>query len=154
MKKSTISATLLICACLQVTVVNHFKFFGIKPDLILVGIVIAGLFGELKFAVALGIAAGAFKDIYGSGAFAANTLLSALWVFLTANLARRISLDINLTRAALVFVIAALNAVAMRILLWCLGTQVAPGIFMRIFFLDSLYTALASLLVFKLLKIR
>jgi cell shape-determining protein MreD len=108
----------------------------------------------LKFALPLSIIAGAFKDIYGAGSFAINPILSGLWSFLVINLARRVSIDINLTRAALIFIIAILNAFAMMIFLWYLGTYVAFGIFMRASFLDSLYTALLSLLVFKILKIK
>lgn len=143
-----------VACMLQVTAVNHFKIFGIKPDLILISIVLVSLFCEWKVAVALSIMCGAFKDIYGAGPFVLNTILSPLWSILVINLARRLSIDINLTRAVLVFIIAVLNAFAIALFLWYMGTAVAFGVFIRTTFLDSLYTALLSLLVFKAFKIR
>ncbi len=154
MKKSLVLATVFLVCLLQLTVVNHFKIFSVKPDLILIGIVTAGLFSDLKFALALSFVAGAFKDIYAGFPFAINAVLMPLWTFLVINLARRVSIDINLTRALLVFVIAALNSLAMTIFFWYVGNYVSFGIFMRILFLGSLYTALVSLLVFKLLKVK
>jgi rod shape-determining protein MreD len=147
-------AAIFVACILQVTAVNHLKIFGIKPDLILIGIVLMSLSCEWKVAVALSIMGGAFKDIYGSGAFVLNTILSPLWSILVINLARRFSIDINLTRAVLVFIIAVLNALAIALFLWYMETAVTFGIFMRITFLDSLYTALLSLLIFKVLRIR
>lgn len=154
MRKSLFLVTVFGAFLLQVTAVNHFKIFGIKPDLILISIVLVSLFCDFKLALPLSIAAGALKDIYGTGTFAVNAILSGLWSFLVMNLSRRVSMDINLTRAVLVFIIAILNALAMAIFLWYLGTAVAFGIFLRASFLDSLYTALLSLLVFKIFKIK
>ncbi len=154
MRKSLFLVTVFGAFLLQVTAVNHFKIFGIKPDLILISIVLVSLFCDFKLALPLSIAAGALKDIYGAGTFAVNAILSGLWSFLVMNLSRRVSMDINLTRAVLVFIIAILNALAMAIFLWYLGTAVAFGIFLRVSFLDSLYTALLSLLVFKIFKIK
>jgi len=154
MRKNPLLATIFVAAVLQVTAVNHFKIFGIKPDLILIGIVLVSLFCDLKLALASSIIAGALKDIYGASAFPINSILSGLWSLLVINLARRVSIDINLTRAVLVFIIAILNAFLMMIFFWYLGTYIAFGILMRIIFLDSLYTALLSLLVFKILKIK
>ncbi|MDD5155703.1 MAG: rod shape-determining protein MreD [Candidatus Omnitrophica bacterium] len=154
MKRSRIFALVLAACILQVSVVNYFKVFGIKPDLILISVVLAGLFCDLKFALAFSIFAGAFKDIYGLGGFGINTILLPLWSILAAYSARRISIDINLTRALLVFVAASLNAIIMTVFLWYTGEPVSFGIFMRIIFLDSLYTALVSLVAFKALKIK
>jgi rod shape-determining protein MreD len=154
MRKSIFAAIVFGAVALQLTVVNHFKIFGIKPDLILISIVLVSLFCDLRFAVTLSIAAGALKDIYGSGPLAVNSILSGLWSFLIINLSRRVSLDIDLIRAALVFVIAVLNSFLMTAILWYLGASVAFGIFMRSTFLDSLYTSLVSLLAFKILKVK
>lgn len=154
MSKRRLLSVILICVILQITVVPYFKIFGIKPDLILISIVIVSLSCDLKLALGLSILAGAFKDIFGANTLAINSLASGLWSFLVIKLSRRIAIDINLSRAGLIFVIAILNAFVMKIFFWYLGTYVPLGIFLRISFLDSLYTSLVSLLVFRVLKIK
>lgn len=154
MSKRRLLSVILICVILQITVVPYFKIFGIKPDLILISIVIVSLSCDLKLALGLSILAGAFKDIFGANTLAINSLASGLWSFLVIKLSRCIAIDINLSRAGLIFVIAILNAFVMRIFFWYLGTYVPLGIFLRISFLDSLYTSLVSLLVFRVLKIK
>jgi rod shape-determining protein MreD len=154
MSKRRLVSLIFICVILQITIVPYFKIFGIKPDLILSSIVIVSLFCDLKLALGLSILAGAFKDIFGANTLAINSLASGAWSLLVIKLSRRIAIDINLSRAGLIFIIAILNAFVMRIFFWYLGTYVPLGIFLRISFLDSLYTALVSLLVFRVLKIK
>jgi len=154
MSKRLLLSFIFICVILQITIIPYFKIFGIKPDLILSSVVIVSLSCDLKLALALSIFAGAFKDIFGANTFAINSLVSGLWSLLVIKLSRRIAIDINLSRAGLIFVIAILNAFVVRIFFWYSGTYVPLGIFLRISFLDSLYTALVSLLVFRVLKIK
>jgi len=154
MKKSKYLAVIFILGLLQIAIVDQFKIFGTKPDLILIGVVIAGLFYDWKWALIFGLICGGLKDIFSVDLTAVNTVISALWGFLVVQLARHINLDLNLSRAALIFIVAVFNALAMRIFFWHSGIYVPLGIFLRTAFLDSLYTGAASLLIFKILKIK
>jgi rod shape-determining protein MreD len=154
MKKSTYLLVIFVLALLQVTVVDHFKIFSTAPDFILIGVVIASLFYDWKWALIFSLISGALKDIFAANASGVNTILSALWSFLVVQLAKNINLDINISRAGLIFIVAILNACALRMFFLYSGIYVPGGIFLRTAFLGSLYTALTALLVFKILKIK
>jgi rod shape-determining protein MreD len=154
MRKSRYLAIIFILGILQVTVVDHFKVFGAKPDFILMAVVISSFFYDWKWALIFSLISGALKDMFTADAVAINTILSALWSFLVVQLVRRVNLDMNLIRAGLIFIVAILNACALRIFFLYSGVYVPLGIFLRTAFLGSLYTALTSLLLFKILKIK
>ncbi|MGE5197685.1 MAG: rod shape-determining protein MreD [Deltaproteobacteria bacterium] len=154
MNRWAFALIIVIFTLIQVTVLDYFRIFGTKPDLILIAVVITSLFCDLKWAISLSIAAGILKDSFTTVTFPLNSLLLPLWSFLAIKLSRRFSLDVNFVRAILIFIIAVFNAVAVRMIYLYTGTLVSLGIFLRIALLGSFYTALASLLIFKVLKIR
>ena len=150
MRKRFFLLTIVILALLQVTILNYFKIFGVKPDLLLIGAVVAGLFSsDLKGVLFLSVFCGILKDALSTNAFGINTLLFPLWGFLALRLSKKISIDNNLIRAALIFIISVFNFVTARLIFLFFGSTIPMGIFLRIVFLESLYTALVSPLVFK-----
>lgn len=153
MRKWLFLPILIICGIFQATVLDHLRIFGVKPDLILVGVVAASLSSDLKWALFLSIAAGILKDSLSANTFGINTLLFALWSFLIIKLSRNISLDNNFLRAALVFVVIVTNGIIIRLLYFFLGRFIPPGIFLRTLFLEALYTAAVLPLVFKAIKL-
>ena len=52
--------TVLFCF-LQVTILDNFEIFGVKPDLILIAVFIAALYLDLKPALGVALSAGIFK---------------------------------------------------------------------------------------------
>ena len=145
---------ILIFGLLQVTILDYFKVFGIKPDLLLISMVIVSLIFEFKWALALSIFAGIFKDVFVVGTFGINTLLFPLWTFLIIRLAKEIPLDNNFIRVVLIFIIAFLHSTITGLLLIYSGNFIPLGIFLRIVSIESLYTALVLPLVFKISKSR
>jgi len=142
---------LLLLVVLQITIIDNFKVFSIKPDLILIGVVSMGLFCELRTALLLGVLAGALKDIFGASPQNMNLVLMPSWAFVTARFSRRLTLDFDLSRAMFIFIVAFFNAICVRVLFFYSGTSVPLGVFIRALIFGSFYTALASLLVFKLI---
>ncbi len=138
----------------QATLLNYFSIFGVKPDLLLATVVIAGFFLELRWAIVFGVLAGIFKDAFGLSPFGLNILLFALWGYLVNKLSRKISIEDNIAAAVLVFIIALLQNIASGFVIIYSGSFVPFGIFLRIVFLSSLYTALTLPLIFKIAKIR
>jgi rod shape-determining protein MreD len=134
------------------TVLDSFKVFGIKPDLLIIAVVIASLIFNLKSALFLSASAGLFKDAFSASLGGINILLFVLWSFLIAKLSREITMDDNLIRAGLVLIIAILHNVICGAALAYSGNAVPLGIFLRIVFVASIYTGLVSLLAFKALK--
>jgi len=142
---------ILIIALLQATLLNYIKVFGVKPDLLLIIFFISSLFFELKWALVFGICVGILKDILGINTFAINTLLLPLWSLLIMKLSKKISIDSNFIRAAFIFIIIISNDIVSRLIFLFLGKFIIPlSIFLRIAFLESLYTALVSFLIFRI----
>lgn len=143
---------IVILGLLQATILDYISIFNVKPDLVLVSMVITSLYSPLKWALVLAVFAGLLKDALALNTFAINTLLFPLWSFLIIKLSKKISLDNNFIPAALIFVIIVSHDIAMRLLCLFLGQFMSLGIFLRTAFLEALYTALIFPLVFKLLK--
>jgi rod shape-determining protein MreD len=151
-KKGAALFIIIILAILQVTIFNYFRVFSVKPDLLLIIVVLAALSFQFWGVLFLSISAGVLKDIFSINAFGINTLLFSLWGFLTIKLSREVSIENNLIRAVLVFIIVILNDIAARLINLTLGNFIPMGTFLRVTFLESLYTALVSLLVFRFMR--
>jgi len=154
MKASKLLIVTLILGVFQLSLLEYFRIFGIKPDLLLVTVVMASLFLEMRWAIVFGVAVGTFKDIFGLSPFGLNILLFGLWSFLSAKISRKISIEDNLSATLLVLVIALLQNIAMGLALIYSGDFVPCGIFLRISLLGSFYTALTLPLILKAARVR
>lgn len=151
MRKRFFLLIIVILALLQVTILNYFKIFGVKPDLLLISAVVAGLFSsDLKWVLFLSVFCGILKDALATNAFGINTLLFPLWSFLMMKLSKKISIDNNFIPAVLIFIIRVFDYIIARLIFLFFGSTIPIGIFLRIVFLESLYTALVSPLLFKI----
>lgn len=150
MKKITYLFIIFVAGLLQVALLDSIKIFNVKPDLLLIGTVIAALYFDLKWALVLAIFCGILKDIFGINTFGISILLFPLWSFCVVKLAKNMHLDNNFVCMALVFILGIFNSIITKLIFLWLGAFIPLGIFLRITFLEALYTALVSLLVFKL----
>jgi len=148
-KKLIFISVIIILVLLEATVLNYVNIFNVKPDLLLISVIIASLFFEPVWAISLSIFAGILKDIFSVNAFGMNTILFFLWSFLIIKLSRKIIFDSNYIRLALIFIIAILNSIISRLIFLFSGNFISWGIFLRITSVESLYTALIFLLVLK-----
>jgi len=154
MKPSKLIIVTLVLGVFQLTLLEHFRVFGVKPDLLLVSVVLAGLFLEMRWAITFGVCVGIFKDIFSLSPFGLNILLFGLWSFLTAKISRKISIEDNLAATFLAWVIALLQNIISGLGLACSGSFVPMGIFLRIAIFGSLYTALTLPLILKVVKVK
>ncbi len=152
MKKFLFFLIIIISGLLQVTILNYFKIFNIKPDLFLICAVIASLTFELKWALTFSLFAGLLKDVFAIYSFGINSALFILWSFLIIRLNREISLENNVLRAGLVFIVAFLQSVISGLIYIYSGSFVPLGIVLRIIILQSIYTALVLPIAFKFIK--
>lgn len=139
---------LLALGVLQVTVMGYFQIFGTMPDLLLVGVVIASLIFDLRLALLCGLLAGVFKDSLGLNTFGINALIFVSWSFLIAEVSRRLSINTNSRRMVLIFIVALMHNLLNGLALAFLGKSIPLGIFLRVIFISSIYTALALPAVF------
>ncbi|MCX5710496.1 MAG: rod shape-determining protein MreD [Candidatus Omnitrophica bacterium] len=143
---------ILALGLIQATVLDIFKVFNIKPDLLLILVVIAALRYELKWVIIFSFAAGFFKDIFSVQSFGMNSALFVMWGYLITRVNREVSIDYDLIRLALMAVVAALNFILTQAILVYLGNYIPLGVFLRGIILQVIYTSLIFPLVYKLIK--
>lgn len=129
MKASKLLIITLILGVFQLTLLGYFRVFGVKPDLLLVAVVLAGLFLEMRWAIVFGAGVGIFKDIFSLNPFGLDILLFGLWGFLSAKISRKISVEDELSATLLVLVIALLQNIASGLAVIYSGNFVPLGIF-------------------------
>ncbi len=150
MKKTYFLFVIIGLALIHVTILNGFRLFLIKPDLLLVSVVIASLSFNLPWAIGCSIFAGMLKDIIDINIF--NTLFFAIWSFLIIKLSKRIELENKYLQAALVFIIVIVNNTVKRIINFSLGNSIPFGIFFKILILESIYTVIIWLLIIRIVR--
>lgn len=151
MKKLFFFVLILILGLVQATILNYFRIFFVKPDFLLISIVIASLYFAPCWAITFSIFAGFLKDILGKGSFGINTILFLIWSFLIIKLAKKVSIDHNISRAVLILIVVFLNDLLIRLIFLSSGTFITLVVFFKVMFLESFYTVLVSPLVFKVI---
>lgn len=141
-----------ILALLQITVLDYIGIFNVKPDLLFICVVWVSIFFEPRWAILLSIFTGILKDTLSINTFGINTLIFALSSFLIIKLSKKISLDNNLMRMALVFILMLMNGAIVRLAFLFLGNLASWGMFLRVAFIESLYTASILPFVFRIIK--
>jgi len=134
----------------QGTILDSFKVFSIKPDILLIFALAAGFYFDWGWALFFSLLCGVLKDALGANAVGINCLLFPLWSFSIVELSKKVTLDNNFICAGLIFIISVLNNILIRFLFAWLGRDIYPGIFLRITFLESFYSALTWLIIFKI----
>ncbi|MCX5707275.1 MAG: rod shape-determining protein MreD [Candidatus Omnitrophica bacterium] len=137
---------------LEITFLNYFKLFLVKPDLLLLGVISVSLFLDLKSVLVFAILSGIFKDVYSLGQFGIHTILFCLWGFTMVELSRKISLDDNWMRLLVVLIVALLDNIILGLSRVYAGSVIPLGIFLRTVFLSSIYSTLFFPAVFQLIK--
>ncbi len=153
MRNPFIIFLLFVVALLQVSILQYFKIFGAKPDLLLIAVFWFTLSCPSKQAVILSACAGLLEDIFAPYSFGIYSLLFALFSLSIIRLGKEISIDNNLVRFIVFYIISFCNTAVIRFLFFLLGNNVPLNIFLRVAFLGSLYNALIALLLFKKLRV-
>ena len=138
----------------QVTIVNYFRVFGVKPDLILISVVFAAISLDFKWAVSLSIFAGILKDAFSFGPFSISVISFPLCSLFIARISKEIPTDNNVVRAIIIFVSVVFNNILTRLIFLCSGKYVPASVFLRVTFIESLYTAFTAFIILKIYQIR
>ena len=152
MKKYLFLLLILILGLLQVTILDHFRLFNVRPDLLLLCVVIAALSFDLRSALIFGIFAGLLKDCFSANTFGLNTLLFCLWSILLSRIARLVILDDELFQAATVFILVIIHNLVFGLIILSQGSFVSLGIFLRIVALETILTTIFFPLVIRISK--
>lgn len=144
MKNAVLLLIPLIVGLFQATVLPYFSIFAVKPDLLLICMVVASVFLNWKLALSFSLFAAIIKDIFKVDAFGVNILLYPLWSYAIAKLSRKISINDNFAVMLLVFAVIFSNGIIIRFINLSSGKLIPIGIFLRIVCVESLYAAFLS----------
>lgn len=147
MKKIIFLALIIAAAAVQATLMNGFRVFGVKPDLFWIMAMAGALYFDLPSAVVFGVICGLLKDCMSAPAVGAYVVAMPVWSVAVRAFSRRISFDYITVSALFLALLIFVNSAVIR----CIP-PVSPGplsfmAFMRVGILESLYTALAFMLV-------
>ena len=152
MKKLIFCAILIASGIIQVTLLNYFRLFTVKVDLLLICAVIAALSFPLKWSLFFCLLSGVFKDAFSVNAFGVNTALFCLWGFLITKLMRKIAIDNNVMRLLLIAVVTLLHNLLTGIILMYCGVVVPFGVILRVLVLSPILTSIFFIPFFKFIK--
>ncbi|MBM3255512.1 MAG: rod shape-determining protein MreD [Candidatus Omnitrophica bacterium] len=153
MNKILFLLSIVLLALLQATVLEYFKFFLVKPDLLLAIVVIASLSFRMHWAIFSALLAGFLKDAMGAYPFGINTIFFPLCSLMILRLSKDISIENNFVPLAIMFISVILSSIVMRLAFLFMGSSVVSiGIFIRVTFIESVYTVLVFTLLFKAFK--
>ncbi len=139
-------------AFLQLTWPVFLSFFNCKPDFLLILIVALVFYLDFKAVLVFAVLTGLTKDLFLTQPFAINTILFSIWSYLIYLLRRQISTENDYVQVAIVLIASLLNNIVSGLQIVGIGAVVPAGIFLRNLVIPSVYTALLSPLVFKLVK--
>jgi len=145
---------ILLAAILQGTLLNAFRFFWVKPDLLLSSVVIASLTLRPRWALISSCLAGFLKDSLGVYLFGMNTLFFPLWSLLIIRLKKEITVESHqLIPPAILVILCILNNLVIRIIFLFLGGLTLPaGILIRTIVIEAAYTGLLFPLLLEAVK--
>jgi len=152
MKKALFLIVIAVLAVVQVTVLDAARVWGVKPDLLLIAMVIASLSFDFKWAVSFAFICGALKDMFFAMRFGVNAVLFTLLAFSIYKLSRKIFIEDELSCLILAFAVAFANNLVLFFVFLFKSISVAPVSFFRIGLFGSIYTALSFLLIYRLVK--
>ncbi len=146
---------IIFLALFQVTFANYFTFFGVKPDFLIIIVILSGVFLNWRWAIFFSVLAGMLKDVFGVETFGIHIALFACWSYLVFRLSRKVTIDDSASLMVIVFVVAVLNGLVMRFINISLGKPIPLVISLRIICVESFYTVLVyPLIAMIFLKLR
>ncbi len=143
---------LFIIALLQSTFLNYFRVFNVKPDIILITVIIFALFFNLRWLVVFAFLAGIFRDIFSILPCGVNVIICIFLVILTKQISRQLSVENKFIYSAVLCLIILLNNLILQSFLFVLDRPVVTGIFLKILFLESTFTLLLALPMYRLFE--
>lgn len=153
MKKKWIFLGVIVAlGALQLTFLEYSRIFYVKPDLLLIAVVIATLRFDFREALFLSFLAGFFKDCFVSGTLGLNTLLFPLWCYLIFKITRQFMIEEEIFQIPLVTLAVILHNVTTGFIAVSQGTFISFGIFLRILIIDAILTTAVCPLVFRVTK--
>ncbi|MFH1198617.1 MAG: rod shape-determining protein MreD [Candidatus Omnitrophota bacterium] len=152
MKKLLFLVIILATVLFEATILNFFRVFNTKPDLLLVLVVIAAIGFDFKWAIIFCAFAGLCKDAFSINTGGMHTILFAAWGLLIIKLSRKVVLENNFMRTLVLLAVFLINSLAVKLIFFYYGRHIPIGIFMRTAFIGCVYTLAISPLMFRYIR--
>lgn len=151
MKVKIVTGLILISLVIfQSTLINYFRIFSTKPDLVYATVIIISLSFELKWVMIFSYCGAILLDSLSGLPFGFNTLVLPLLAFLIYRLSRKIDIEGNYMKAAIIAVAMLAKSIAFLFLFLISGLNISAGIFLKFMIIGCLYTTLIFLLLVKI----
>ena len=141
---------LLVIALLQSTLLNYFCIFTVKPNAILASLILFIPFFNFRWLVVFALFGGIFYDLFSILPFGTNAVICILWIILARGISRRLSMENDFIRSALLCFMIILNNLALQSILFILDRPIAIGTFLKIVSIESIFTLLLALPIYRL----
>lgn len=150
MRQVSNSVIMLVMALLlQAAVVPHIAIMGIRPDIVLIFIVLSGFAEGSVKGSALGFTGGLFQDILSGQAVGLSAFSKAIVGYISGMVERTIFIDNVLLPMGAIFVASALNDITYAGFNFLLGETIGlEKLLLNIALPTALYNALAMPLVY------
>ncbi len=152
MKKIKILIFLLLLALLETTGLDSIRIFNVRPDLILIAVIVLGFSYNLSATLMFSFFAGFIKDILSTGPFGLNTFIFVLIGYTVLRLSKRFIIEGLILRIAIISIAVILENLVAGSILSFYASPIALGILLRLSLLSAIYTAFFSYPIFKLLN--
>ncbi len=155
MKKYTITSPvlLIVIVILQTTILKNFAFKGVKPDLVLIILVIfSNYFGKTRGEL-FGAAAGIVQDLLSLSPLGFNTILNTVSGYIAGSTKGKLFLDPLVTPVILVAVFTLLKEALSFLLLLIFIPDNIGQVFNQAFLIASGMNILLTPFIFYILKI-
>ncbi len=152
MKKLLFLVVILGTALFEASILNLFRVFNTKPDLLLVLVVIAAVGFDFKWAIIFCTFAGLCKDAFSINTGGMHTILFVAWGVLIIKLSRKVVLENDFMRMLVVLVVFLINDIIVKLIFFYYGRSVPMGIFLRIAFIGCIYTLSIAPLMFRYIR--
>ncbi len=141
MKRILILFIIMLFAVMEASFLGLFKIFRIAPDLLLMVVVIAALYDEFRWAIFYAIIAGIFRDTFSGAQVALHVLFFPFWVYLIHTLSRKIFIETDIVRIAVMFGVSFLNNLAVILSLVLMRKTLPGSVIFSMVLIGPLYTA-------------
>lgn len=143
MRNLRFALLILGLAFIQVSVLEPLRVFGVKPDLLLISVVVSGIYFEFGWAIFFSLFAGILKDVFSVGDFGMSTLFFPVLAFLIIQLNKRLTIENAVSCGVVTFLASLVYDGLVRSLAVYMNDFVSYPVFFRVSILGALYTSIA-----------
>lgn len=151
---------LMLAIFLHITILDRFRIFNSKPDIVFTLVIFSGLFLGPRIGLEVGIVSGFLRDLFTVGTFGLSAVIFGIAGYLVSKIGPKVYRELKLTQFVLVFTFYLLAASAHHALKFVVMTDSSLlrdcvptywEFFTGSFLPTSIYTSVISLPLFGVL---